>query len=273
MKIRGDEAGPGKWAQELLEPEERFLLMKVGINLPASKMRIHYLQHVPFEDLASIKAWAKDRGHDLSQTLLFRDDPFPDTQDFDWLIIMGGPMNIYEHEKYPWLIREKEFIRRAIAEGKIVLGICLGAQLMADVLGGRVQRNKHREIGWHQVQLTPEAKASPVFQVLPENFMAFHWHGDTFENPPGAVRMAKSLACKNQAFQLGKAVGLQFHLESSRDSIDHLLQNCAEELTEGQYVQRPKELLAHLDRFLEIQASMRSSWITWRGCLGNRYRF
>lgn len=231
-------------------------------------MRIHYLQHVPFEDLAGIEAWGKDRGHDLSRTLLFQDEPFPDVADLDWLIIMGGPMNICEHEKYPWLIREKEFIRSVIADGKIALGICLGAQLMADVLGGRVRRNKHREIGWFQVQLTPEARASRIFRVLPERFMAFHWHGDTFDIPPGAVHVAESLACKNQAFVLGKAVGLQFHLESSRDSIDHLIQSCADELTDGKYVQRPKELLAQLDRFWEIRSLMEIFLDNMEGVLG-----
>jgi GMP synthase-like glutamine amidotransferase len=219
-------------------------------------MRIHYLQHVPFEDLANIEAWAKSRGHIVSRTLLFQGDPLPRISDFDWLIIMGGPMNIYEHDEYPWLVPEKDFIREAIASDKILLGICLGAQLMADVLGGRVKRNKEREIGWFRVQLTPEGMQSRIFKVLPEGFVALHWHGDTFDIPFGAVRAAESLACQNQAFELGRAVGLQFHLESSKDSLDHLMLHCADELTDGLYVQRPKELLLHLDRFTEIRGLM-----------------
>ncbi len=137
-------------------------------------MRIHYLQHVPFEDLANIEAWAKKRGHDVSGTMLFQDEPLPALEEFDWLIIMGGPMNIYEHYRYPWIVREKEFIRRSIDADKIVLGICLGAQLMADVLGGKVHRNEHKEIGWFPVRLTADAMRSPVFRVLPEGFVAFH---------------------------------------------------------------------------------------------------
>jgi GMP synthase-like glutamine amidotransferase len=219
-------------------------------------MRIHYLQHVPFEDLANIEAWAGSRGHKLSRTLLFAEEPLPEMDDFDWLIIMGGPMNIYEHEKYPWLVREKEFIARAIASDKTLLGICLGAQLMADVLGARIYRNEHSEIGWHPVRLTAAARASPVFGALPEEFTAFHWHGDTFEIPPGARAMAESAACKNQAFLQGRAVGLQFHLESSADSIDHLIRNCADELKGGKYVQGPEELLAHLDRLPEMRNLM-----------------
>ena len=107
-------------------------------------MRIHYLQHVPFEDLANIEKWAENRGHEVSKTLLFSGDGLPKLDKFDWLIIMGGPMNIYEHSKYPWLIKEKKFIGDVINDGKVVLGICLGAQLMADVLGGRVFRNEYR---------------------------------------------------------------------------------------------------------------------------------
>jgi len=219
-------------------------------------MRIHYLKHVPFEDLANIEQWARSRGHEISRTLLFEEEKLPQMQDFDWLIMMGGPMNIYEHEKYPWLVREKEFISRALAEDKIVLGICLGAQLMADVLGGRVRRNEHREIGWFPVRLTSGGKSSKIFGVLPEEFVAFHWHGDTFEIPPGARRAAESMGCRNQAFEIDRAVGLQFHLESSMDSIDHLIHNCGDELTEGRYVQKPEALLAQVDRFPEIHGLM-----------------
>jgi len=219
-------------------------------------MKIHYLQHVPFEDLANIEAWAKSRSHELTSTMLFFNETLPEIADFDWLIIMGGPMNIYEHDKYPWLAKEKEFIRQAIACCKIVLGVCLGAQLIADVLGGIVRKNEHREIGWFPVRLTEQGKASPIFSVLPESFVALHWHGDTFEVPPKALRTAESLACKNQAFALGKAIGLQFHLESSQSSIDHLLENCADELTEEPYVQSACELSAQQDRFSEIQGLM-----------------
>jgi len=128
---------------------------------------------------------------------------------------------------------------------------------MADVLGGIVRKNENREIGWFPVSLTKEGSASPIFAALPERFTALHWHGDTFDIPPGAVRTAESRACTNQAFVLGKAIGLQFHLESSQDSIDHLLQNCADELTEGHYVQRPEDLSAHPDRFSQIQGLMK----------------
>lgn len=219
-------------------------------------MRLHYLQHVPFEDLARIESWAKDRGHEVSRTLLFDGQELPGMEEFDWLVIMGGPMNIYEEDKHPWLVREKKFIRDAIASSKIVLGICLGGQLIADVLGGKVRKNPYREIGWHPVKLTPEGQESRIFNVLPNSFMAFHWHGDTFEIPPQAIRAAESEACSNQAFVFGKAIGLQFHLESSMDSIDHLIKNCSDELVNGKYIQSQEELLSHTDRFPEINKLM-----------------
>ncbi len=220
-------------------------------------MRLHYLQHVPFEDMATIEAWAKEKGHDISRTLLFEGETPPKPEDFDWLVIMGGPMNVYEDEKYPWLTEEKRFIKRAIEEGKIVLGICLGAQLIADILGGKVDKNDHREIGWHWVSLTPEGSNSEIFGVLPEKFVALQWHGDTFDLPPGAAWTAKSEACENQAFQHGKAIGLQFHLEASMESIDDLIKNCSGELSDGgEYVQNEGEILARVDAIPEMNGLM-----------------
>ena len=219
-------------------------------------MKLHYLQHVPFEDLARIEDWARDRGHQISRTLLFDGQELPGMDEFDWLVIMGGPMNIYEEDKYSWLAGEKRFIRDAIASNKIVLGICLGGQLIADVLGGKVRRNLHKEIGWYSVKLTPEGQKSRIFNVLPNTFMALHWHGDSFEIPTAALRTAGSDGCANQAFALGKVVGLQFHLESSIDSIEHLIKNCSDELVKGKYIQSPEMILSNVDRFPEINRLM-----------------
>ncbi|MDO8724528.1 MAG: type 1 glutamine amidotransferase, partial [Candidatus Methanoperedens sp.] len=163
-------------------------------------MRIHSLEHEPFEGLANIETWAKKKGHSITRTLLFNNEELPEISDFDWLFIMGGSMNIYEEDKYPWLKNEKSFIAQAIASKKIVLGVCLGSQLIADVLGGRVSRNKNKEIGWFPVQLTEESKDSSIFNAFPEKFIAFHWHGDTFKIPRGARRIAQSVGCLNQAF-------------------------------------------------------------------------
>ncbi len=216
-------------------------------------MRIHSLEHEPFEGLANIEIWAKKRGHTISRTLLFNNEELPEMNDFDWLIIMGGSMNIYEEEKYPWLREEKNFIAEAIAGKKIVLGVCLGSQLIADVLGGRVSKNKYKEIGWFHVSLTTDAKNSPVFSKFPDRFTAFHWHGDTFKIPPGAVRIAESEACANQAFEYGRVIGLQFHIEYSVDSINLMLQSCADEIVDGKYIQAADEIALHISNVHKIK--------------------
>ena len=101
-------------------------------------MRLHYLQHVPFEGLGNIETWAKNKGFHITRTRFFDNEPLPSTDDFEWLVVMGGPMNIYEETGYPWLVKEKKFIEECLKRDKFVLGICLGGQLIADVLGGRV---------------------------------------------------------------------------------------------------------------------------------------
>src|SRR5262249_35158018 len=153
-------------------------------------MRIHYLQHVAFEDLAAIESWAEDAGHTIAATQLFRNQPLPETADFDMLVVLGGPMNIYEEDQHPWLASEKRFIERALGEEKHVLGICLGSQLIADILGARVFRNREKEIGWFPITLTEAAQSHPLFADVPENITVFHWHGDTFDLPAGAIHLA-----------------------------------------------------------------------------------
>jgi GMP synthase (glutamine-hydrolysing) len=221
-------------------------------------MRLHYLQHVPFEGPANIEPWAKSLGFTVAGTRLYEDENLPELNQFDWLVIMGGPMNIYEEDKYPWLGREKRFIAEAIENDKIVLGICLGAQLIADVTGGKVYRNSYKEIGWFPVSLTSEARDSNVFSALPESFIAFHWHGDTFHLPPGAARIAESEACHIQAFEHknGRVIGLQFHLESSPESIQLLIDNCGDELVEGRYIQKAHEILPRENHQSEIHGLM-----------------
>ena len=216
-------------------------------------MRLHSLEHEPFEGLANIEVWAKNRGHRISRTLFYKNEELPAMDEFDWLIIMGGSMNIYEEEKYPWLAQEKNFIAEAIANKKIVLGVCLGSQLIADVLGGKVSRNKHKEIGWFPVTLTKEAGTSSVFGSFPPRFTVIHWHGDTFKIPPGAVRIAQSEGCANQAFEYGRTIGLQFHLEYSAKSIDLMFRNCGNDIVEGRYIQKPDEIISQNNNVVETQ--------------------
>ncbi|HEX7628686.1 MAG TPA: type 1 glutamine amidotransferase [Candidatus Methanoperedens sp.] len=216
-------------------------------------MSIHSLEHEPFEGLANIEVWAKKKGHSITRTLLFNNEEFPDISDFDWLFIMGGSMNIYEEEKYPWLKREKNFIAEAIANKKIVMGVCLGSQLIADILGSRVTKNKNKEIGWYPITLTREAKSSPIFRTLPNKFFTFHWHGDTFEIPHGAARIAQSEGCANQAFEYGRVIGLQFHLEYSVESINLMIQNCSDEIMDGKYIQKQDKIVSQINNVHKIK--------------------
>ncbi len=220
-------------------------------------MHIHYLQHVPFEGLGSIETWAIEHNHSLSATRFYQNDRLPESKEFDWLIVMGGPMNIYEEEKYRWLKAEKAFIKEAITANKTVIGICLGAQLIADVLGAKVYRGEHKEIGWLPIELTAEASNYSVFADLPQKITVFHWHGDTFDLPPGATHLAKSEGCSNQAFIYNhRVLGLQFHLESTPETVEQIIINCRDEMVPGKYVQSPTEILANPDRFCQINAIM-----------------
>ncbi len=221
-------------------------------------MRLHYLQHVPFEGLGNIEPWARGLGWEVTATRLYRSEKPPSTDEFDWLIVMGGPMNIYEEKEYPWLSAEKKFIARAIESNKIVVGVCLGAQLIAEVTGGRVFRNRYKEIGWFPVRILPSAPSSSPFKGFPDEFMAFHWHGDTFSIGRDSIMLAESEACSAQAFSCnnGRVLGLQFHLETSPENARTLIQNCGGELVDGQYIQGPQAILGRQDHFGEINRNM-----------------
>ena len=213
-------------------------------------MRVHWLQHADFEDLGCIAPWLAARGCEVSQTRLYAGETPPRAENFDWLIVMGGPMNIYEYERHPWLNAEKALIGQTVEQGKKLLGICLGAQLIADVLGGPVTRNAHSEVGWFPLQRAPAAHGSKFFGDFPQRFHAFHWHGDTFALPPGTQGLMRSEACANQAFEKdGRIAAIQFHLEvtaaDARVWFDH------ERPAPARYVQEAGAILANLDRFAE----------------------
>ena len=190
-------------------------------------MHIHSFHHVAIEGLGEIEAWARRKGHTLSSTHFYRGEEPPASLDsIDWLVVMGGPMNIYEHRNFPWLVAEKAFIAEAVAQNKRLLGICLGSQLIADALGAKVYQNPHVELGWFPVRLQAEAAHPPLFAQFPPEFTPLHWHGDTFSVPPGATLIASSEACRNQAFAKGnRIVGLQFHLEVGAKDVAAWLKN------------------------------------------------
>ncbi len=220
-------------------------------------MRVHYLQHVPFEGLSSIAPVLIEKGHQLSSTHLYDAALLPAIDEIDWLIVMGGPMGIYDHETYPWLVDEKHFIKAAIDAGKVVLGICLGAQLIADVLGAKVYQNKHREIGWFNINRLSGVDDTILADVLPGRVEVFHWHGDTFDIPDGAVSLAESEACPRQGFIFdNRVVGLQFHLEVTAESATALIEHCGDELDGSDYVQSATDMLVDTSRFFAINEVM-----------------
>jgi len=220
-------------------------------------MKIHYLQHVDFEGLSSIEVMLKEKGHHLSHTCLYKNETLPSISDIDWLIVMGGPMGIYDDDKYPWLEVEKQFIDEAIKADKIVLGICLGAQLIADVLGAKVYKNSQKEIGWFDINCLPEVNTTILADAIPETVEVFHWHGDTFEIPERATPLFKSNACNNQGFiYANRVVGFQFHLETTQSSAAALIENCRDELDGSQYVQTEKQMLAFPEKFERINQVM-----------------
>ena len=209
-------------------------------------LKIHCFQHVSFEGLGCIDQWIKEKKHSASFTKFYAGDPLPDINTIDWLIIMGGPMGVYEEDKFSWLRKEKEFIRQAILANKTVIGICLGSQLIAEVLGAKVYKNTEKEIGWFDVTVTPSGKKNKLLEGFNNSFKVFHWHGDTFDLPQNAEHLIQTSICKNQAFLYKeKVLGLQFHFEVTNETLVEMVKHGKEELTTGNFIQSEAEILSN----------------------------
>ena len=207
-------------------------------------MRIHYLQHVQFEGPAAIEQWAVCNGHPITGSHLYRGDPLPRLESFDMLVIMGGPMSVNDERTHAWLANEKRLVRESAEAGRSVLGVCLGAQMIASALGTRVYRAAEKEIGWFPVR---RSTAEGLAANLPEEFTPLHWHGETFDLPAGAVRLAETTAVPNQGFQIGRSIiGLQFHLEATVTSVQQLVENAAQEIEAGKPFQQSAETIVML---------------------------
>jgi len=218
-------------------------------------MKIHYLQHVPFEGIGHIQTWADTHNHQVSKTELFNGGQPPSVDSYDLLIVMGGPMGIYDYNDYPWLKIEKQYLKEVLDSKKPMLGICLGAQLIADVLEAPVTAGKDKEIGWFPI--TKEPQSTKLGSLLPDEMIAYHWHGDTFETPKGAQRLFVSGACANQAFVYKDCVvALQFHLETTPESMQTLIENCEHELVDAPYIQSAEEMNARSNHFPDINNVM-----------------
>lgn len=208
-------------------------------------MNIHCLQHVAFENPGTIKDWAEENHHSVTYTYFFEEHfELPDLKNIDAILIMGGNMNVEEEAQFPWLRKEKEFIKSAIDAGKKVIGICLGAQLITAALGSNVYPGIQKEIGFYPLQLTDGALNHPFFNHLKNPYTVFHWHGDTFDLPADAQLIASSAICKHQAFLIGNNVmGLQFHFEMNETIIKDMIKQDGNELEEdGKYIQSPQQL-------------------------------
>ncbi|BAZ92931.1 GMP synthase [Thiohalobacter thiocyanaticus] len=208
-------------------------------------MRVHFLQHVPYEGLGSLQDWLQRGDHQVTATRLYAGDGLPRPDALDLLIVMGGPMGVYDEADHPWLIAEKRFLDAVLAGRARMLGICLGAQLLAERLGARVLTGGEKEIGWFPVQRSPAAADTALAAALPETFMAFHWHGDSFELPAGAVHLGRSEACPNQGFlHEGRILGLQYHLEMTPAGAQALIDCHRDQLGCGPFSQTETQLLA-----------------------------
>jgi len=212
---------------------------------------IHVWQHVPFEGPASIRQWAASREMLVECIPVWQVTPQLPGPDTRLLVVMGGPMGVHDTAEHPWLLAEKQCLREVIDAGIPVLGVCLGAQLIADVLGASVSKNAHREIGWFDVTRDAHIDDSWLGPLWPQSLTVLHWHGDTFAIPGGAVRLAGSHACTNQGFLYRDHVlGLQCHLETTSAWLERLINHCGHELDGSRYVQHADDLregLKHSD--------------------------
>lgn len=173
---------------------------------------VRVIGHVAFEDLGSFGPEFKARGCVL-ETLQAGVDDLGLPLEPDLVVVLGGPIGVYEEDRYPFLAQEIGFIRKRLEAGKPTLGVCLGAQLMAAALGAKVYAGPAKEIGWKKLALTDAGKASCLAPL--DDVAVLHWHGDTFDLPDGAELLASTDICKHQAFRLGDfALGLQFHPEA-----------------------------------------------------------
>lgn len=220
-------------------------------------MRVHFLQHVPYEGLGNLQDWLQQGGHDVTATRLYAGDGLPRPDTLDMVIVMGGPMGIYDEADHPWLIAEKRFLDAVLSGEAFVLGICLGAQLLADRLGARVYSNGEKEIGWFPVQRTEAAATTRLAACLPRTFTPFHWHGDTFDIPVDAVHLARSEACENQAFLYqDRVLGLQYHLEMTAAGAQDLIDCNGHELVEAPFIQPAEHMLTQSASFADANRLM-----------------
>jgi GMP synthase-like glutamine amidotransferase len=207
-------------------------------------MHIHYFQHDHFEDLGFISDWAEEKGFTTSVSRFDLKPHFPDHNEYDWLVVLGGKMGVNDSHEFPWIREEIEFIKQSVIKGKIVFGICLGSQLVASALGAKVYKNTEPEMGFWPIYTNPDSILDEIFVHFPPELNVMHMHFDIFDLPVGAVSMAKSGATPCQAFRYGKNVfALQFHFEITESNAPVFIREVTPEIVPGRYVQFPPQML------------------------------
>ena len=216
-------------------------------------MRLLIITHDSERYSTFIEDWADRNNHEYRICNLIKEERYPNATEFDWLIVLGGSQHAWEEDIHPWLQNEKDFINDSVAKNKIMLGICFGAQLVAEVLGGKVFPNTHPEIGWSEVFLSPEGEKSFLFQNVPNKFISFHWHYDHYSLPPDCTRLAYTEPTPNQAFSCNNfpVVGLQFHPEFKHSSIKYFCEAYGDQLVNGRYAADKQTILAQMDLIAE----------------------
>jgi|SRR5580692_2514150 GMP synthase (glutamine-hydrolysing) len=230
--------------------------------------RVLILQHVSVEGPGKILDSLRAAGASYDIVRIDRGAPVPSTLErCAGLVVMGGPMSVYEASQYPHLRGELALIEDALRRRAPVLGVCLGSQLLAAALGARVYPSGTKEIGWFDVQLTAAGRSDPAFADSTDPFRALHWHGDVFDLPPGATSLARSAVTEHQAFRVaGNSLGLLFHLEVTRGHVANMAEAFAEEL-QGASVDR--ELLVRESGFADALAPVASRvFADWAAALG-----
>ena len=211
--------------------------------MPVTNLRLLILQHLPHEPAGNILTWATINNYNTTTLLVpSHEGDFPPLHSFDLLVILGGTMGAYEEDRYSWMQQEKAFIQQAIDADKWVIGICLGAQLLAAVLGSKIYPHHQKEIGFFPVYKTEAGNQEPALQAVPEAWTVFHWHGDTFDIPAGAQHLLYSQACNNQAFRKGKCWGFQFHPEVTATLLRNMTLFEEDELQKDTYIQTADEI-------------------------------
>lgn len=197
-------------------------------------MRMHVIKHVDFEGPELIGDWALERGFGLTESLAITEE-YPPPSEVDFLVVMGGPMAADDHASNPWLVTEKQYLSAAIDHGCRLLGVCLGAQLLAEATGGVIRRNRCPEIGFFPVSRTPGTGGVGALSVFPDQLVVGHWHADTFDPPPGVPSALASAVTPSQAFSLrgGRVVAMQFHLEWTREAVKKLIDAAGDALSHG----------------------------------------